>query len=79
MNAETVETALAVAFATRLDLDPAEIGPDHAIADLPGIDSLAVLRVIIDVETALGIQIPDDLAFAAGTVRQFAKLIAEQS
>ncbi|CAM4463229.1 acyl carrier protein [Nocardia ninae] len=79
MNAETVEAALAVAFATRLELDPAEIEPDRAIAELPGIDSLAMLRVIVDVETALGIQISDDTAYAATTVRQLAKLVAEQA
>ncbi|APE35873.1 hypothetical protein BOX37_20135 [Nocardia mangyaensis] len=79
MNADTVEAALLVAFATRLASDPADIEPDQAIADLPGIDSLAMLRVIVDVETALGIQIPDDTAYAATTVRQLAKLIAEQA
>ncbi|NNH68362.1 acyl carrier protein [Nocardia uniformis] len=79
MNAETVEAALVVAFATRLALDPAEVEPDQAIVDLPGIDSLAMLRVIVDVETVLGIQVPDDTAYAATTVRQLAKLIAEQA
>ncbi|WP_067822017.1 acyl carrier protein [Nocardia inohanensis] len=79
MNADIVQDALAAAFATRLALDPAEITTEAAIADLPGVDSLAVLRVVVDVETALGIEIPDDIAYAATTVRELAALIAERA
>ncbi len=77
MNTQTVEDAVATALANRLKMDKADIDLDLPLHLLPKIESLVVLTVVVDLEDALNVAIPDDIPFEAVTARDLAKLIRE--
>jgi len=56
-------------------LDPgATIAPDEPLGDL-GLDSMAAINLLLDLETTFGVQIPDDL-LSAETFETLASLEA---
>ena len=77
MSTQTVEDAVATALANRLQMDKADIDLDLPMHLLPKIESVVILSVVVDLENALGVVIPDDIPFAAVTARDLAKLVME--
>jgi acyl carrier protein len=74
---QTVEDAVATALANRLQMDKADIDLDLPMHLLPKIESVVILSVVVDLEDALSVAIPDDVPFAAVTARDLAELIKE--
>jgi acyl carrier protein len=56
------------ALATQTGLRPDEIDPGLALVAIPGIESVKVLRAVVEIEDAYGIVIPDDFLFETATV-----------
>ncbi|ABD12638.1 hypothetical protein CcI156_15220 [Frankia sp. CcI156] len=77
MSMQTVEDAVATALANRLQMDKADIDLDLPMHLLPKIESVVILSVVVDLEDALSVAIPDDVPFAAVTARDLAELIKE--
>ena len=61
--------------ASVLNLDPAEIKPDTTFIEDLGADSLDVFQIIMDLEDAFDIKIPQEEAEKITTVGQAAELI----
>jgi acyl carrier protein len=74
---QTVEDAVATALANRMQMDKADIDLDLPMHLLPKIESVVILSVVVDLENALGVAIPDDIPFEAVTARDLAKLVKE--
>lgn len=62
----------------RLDADAA-INPDHILDEELGLDSLAIVEVILKVEDKYGLTIDEDEATRLRTTRQLAEYVATQS
>jgi acyl carrier protein len=62
-----VQTVLA-AIAEVRHVPPEDIDPESSLADL-GLDSLDTVTLLFELETRLGIEIPDDAAKSVRTVR----------
>ena len=62
------------ALAAQVDLRPDEIDPETAISAIPEIESVKVLRAIVEIEDAFAIVIPDDFMFEA-TVADLAAFV----
>jgi acyl carrier protein len=70
-------TALVIrALATQVELRPEEIDPDAPLGAIPGIESVKVLRAIVEIEDACEIIVPDDFLFEAATVADLAAFVA---
>jgi acyl carrier protein len=70
-------TALVIrALATQVELRPDEIDPLAALGAIPGIESVKVLRAIVEIEEACAIVVPDDFLFETATVADLAAFVA---
>jgi acyl carrier protein len=70
-------TAMVVrALATQVELSPGEIDPQAALGAIPGIESVKVLRAIVEIEEAYAIVVPDDFLFETATVADLAAFVA---
>jgi acyl carrier protein len=77
-DSSAVTNCLAVvirALAAQVDLHPDEIDPGTALGAIPGIESVKVLRAIVEIEDAFTIVIPDDFMFES-TVADLAAFVA---
>jgi len=66
---DAVFQKVAELVAARVHLSPAEVSLDSTFQDL-GIDSLAALSLIYDLEDEFGIEIPNEEAMNVQTVKQ---------
>jgi acyl carrier protein len=64
------------ALATQVELRPDEIDPGTALGAIPGIESVKVLRAIVEIEEACAIVVPDDFLFETATVADLAAFVA---
>ncbi len=70
-------TAMVIAaLATQVELRPDEIDPRDALGAIPGIESVKVLRAIVEIEEAYAIVVPDDFLFETATVADLAAFVA---
>lgn len=65
------------ALAAEAGLDPGLLAGDLELAAIEGIDSVKVLRAVVQVEEECGIAVPDDFLFETATVRDLADLVSE--
>ncbi|TDD34961.1 acyl carrier protein [Actinomadura sp. KC06] len=77
MNAADVQQTVLEALAKRLNLDASTIDPDEPLRDLPSMESVVMLQVVVDIEDALEMTIPDDVAFEAVTARELAGVLVD--
>jgi acyl carrier protein len=70
-------TAMVIqALATQVELSPGEIDPLAALGAIPGIESVKVLRAIVEIEEAYAIVVPDDFLFETASVADLAAFVA---
>ncbi|HWU21393.1 MAG TPA: acyl carrier protein [Nocardioides sp.] len=72
--ADQLADQLAEILAEALDIEPATVRPDQALADL-GVDSLALIEVVIGVEQGLGVVIAEDDAARLTTVAELTSYV----
>ena len=60
-----------------LEIAPAEVRPELSIRSLPNVESIRILNVILKVEKAFNIELPDDATFRIETVSEFVALVEE--
>jgi acyl carrier protein len=77
MTPETVRLAVFASLAAQLETTAAEIDPDTPLIELPGMESVLLLRAIVMIEEELGVTIPDDIFYEASTPRQLADIVLE--
>jgi acyl carrier protein len=64
------------ALAAQTGLQPDDIEPGLALAEIPGIESVKVIRAIVEIEDAYAIVIPDDFLFETATVADLVAFVA---
>lgn len=62
-------------LATELKISPAEIGQHDTLKDLPGADSIKLLRVVSKLERRWDVEFDDEAIFAAKSVDELADLV----
>jgi len=80
MTAETTSqdqiAAIATEYlATELKIDPSEIARTDVLKDLPGADSIKLLRVVSKLERRWDVEFDDESIFAASTVDELTVLV----
>lgn len=62
-------------LATELKISPAEIGDTDVLKELPGIDSMKLLRVVSKLERHWDVEFDDEAIFAVKTVEELVTLV----
>lgn len=73
-----VDARVRAAFAAELCCQPSLVLPESRLADLPGLDSLKLLRLIGTLETEFEIGLDDELLHSLRTVADVTALITEE-
>jgi acyl carrier protein len=60
MTRDELGAGLAEVLGTVVGIDPADIAPEKSLAEDLGIDSLAMVEVVVAAEDRFGVLIPDD-------------------
>lgn len=71
-----VSTAVREILAAELGLPVESIDPDDEIANLPGFDSVRVIRTIARIEKEFGVTVPDEDLFSARVVKDLVVVVA---
>lgn len=58
-----------------LDVDPGELQEDRSFVGDLGVDSLSLVEYVMDLEDALGIELPEDEVVATRTIGAFLDLL----
>jgi acyl carrier protein len=61
----------------RFEVDPGDISPDVTFEDL-GVDSLFLVELLLEVQSTLGVPIPEDVATPRDSISRAAELIEAQ-
>jgi acyl carrier protein len=61
-----------------LGLDPDEVQEDRTFVGDLGVESLALIEYVMDIEDALGIELPEEQVTDAPTVGAFLDLVMDQ-
>ena len=77
MNEQEILAAIARLAAEEIGAREVTIGPQTVASDIAGWDSLAHARILAGLESALGIDIDIDRAFALANIGQLVALIRE--
>jgi acyl carrier protein len=70
-----IEAELRAVLAEACGRDVSRIGADVDLVRALGLDSLALLRLVAEVEVRLGVRFPDSALSQLRTIRQFAEAI----
>lgn len=65
------------ALASEVGLHPDLIEASQELSAIEGIESLNILRAVVQIEEECGIAVPDDFLFETATVRELAELVSE--
>ncbi len=60
MTRDELRARLAEVLGTVAGIDPADVAPEKSLAEDLGIDSLAMVEVVVAAEDRFGVLIPDD-------------------
>jgi acyl carrier protein len=72
---ESVASVVAEYLATELKISTAEIAGDDVLRDLPGADSMKMLRVVSKLERNWDVEFDDEAIFAVKTVDELVALV----
>lgn len=61
------QTVLTTIIRTELENPALELAPATVIRELPGIESMKVLRIISKIERKFGVELDDEVVFNVGT------------
>lgn len=61
-----------------LDVDPGELQEDRSFVGDLGVDSLSLVEYVMDLEDALGIELPEDEVVATRTIGAFLDLLVSK-
>jgi acyl carrier protein len=75
LDREAVVDEICGQAAAEFGLDRAQIGPDTVLKQLPGADSVQLLRVVAKVERRYDVEFDDEDVFAVRTPNELAALI----
>jgi acyl carrier protein len=63
--------------AEQVELPFDEVRPDVSLVDLPGVDSLKVLKGLVAIEDRFGLTVDPDQAVVVSTVAEIAELVSQ--
>ena len=72
---EQVASVVAESLAAELKISTAEIAGDDVLRDLPGADSMKMLRVVSKLERKWDVEFDDEAIFAVKTVDELVALV----
>jgi acyl carrier protein len=75
LSGTDIESQLRGVLAEVCGRNPSQLGADVDLVRALGLDSLALLRLVAEVEVRLGVRFPDSALSQLRTIRQFAEAI----
>jgi acyl carrier protein len=72
---KTLEEAIRTAVCTELKLPPQRVSNTTDLRELPGMDSVKVLRIIARIERAHDIELDDEVVFGVSTIEEIAAAV----
>jgi acyl carrier protein len=76
---DAIETQVRAILAEKLGLDLAEIRPESSILDDLGADSLDVVEMVMSLEEAFDIEVPDEHIEALRTIADVERYVAQNA
>ena len=76
---DAIETQVRAILAEKLGLDLAEIRPESSILDDLGADSLDVVEMVMSLEEAFDIEVPDEDIEALRTIADVERYVAQNA
>jgi acyl carrier protein len=74
---EALEDTIRMAVCTELKLPLSRVSNTTNLRELPGMDSVRVLRIIAKIERAHDVELDDEIVFGVGTVEDIAAAIRD--
>jgi acyl carrier protein len=74
---DEIATVTAEYLATELKVSPADISGSNVMRELPGADSIKLLRVVSRLERRWDVEFDDEAIFAANTVDELTTLVQQ--
>ena len=74
-SAAEIETAIIGYVSSELGLPAEEIGTASSLRELPGVESVKVLRVVARIERDFDIELDDELVFRLETVDELTRAV----
>jgi len=74
----TIKTTIRETICQELQIEPQMISDQASLRDMPGIESLKFLRVILCVEEHYNIELEEQVVFSVNTVEALAIAVANQ-
>lgn len=75
---ERIRQAIKDVLEEEFSLDPAQVTDDLVLRDIPGIESLRILRMVVRLEKALDVEIPDERIFDVTTAGDLARILRSE-
>jgi len=75
--ARDIERTIVGFVCDELKLEPAELGVDVNLRELPGVESVKVLRVIARIERQFDCELDDEVVFRVETVQELVGAVEE--
>ena len=70
MNSTSVETAIKQIVQNTLKLTDSEISSSTNLRDLPGVESIKILRIVANVEKQFDVRLDDQVVFRMSTIQE---------
>jgi len=81
MKSTSFEDAIKQIVQHTLKLPDREIAPNTNLRDLPGVESIKILRIVASIEKAFDVRLDDQIVFRVNTIEELAtevgKLVVE--
>ena len=75
---DLVNQAIKDVLQKEFSIAPETVTPELVLRDIPGIESLRILRMVVRLEKALGIELPDERIFDVVTAGDLAHVLESE-
>jgi acyl carrier protein len=74
-NIETITNEIQSLFCSSLNLSASQVEVTENLRELPGIESIKVLRIVAKIEKKYDIELDDDVVFRTNTIEEIAQAV----
>ena len=75
-NIETIQKEIQSLFCSSLQLSESQVGLDVNLRELPGMESIKVLRIVAKIEKKYDIELDDDVVFRVNTIEEISQAVS---
>ena len=75
-NLHDIQTTISAIISRELKLESQAITTENNLRDIPGMESLKILRIILCIEEHYGIELEENIVFSVNTIDEIAIAVA---